>query len=683
MASITINGISIDPLAQPEGFSNANLDAADASTSDYILIQTQQPLSKQQKAELASKKVEILEYVPDHTYLCHYKPTDLADIRALPFITWANTYMRAFKIAPALLQGGPAGGPPTNNLQQVMALPQPLMDRTVRHVDVVLQDNVNPDSVRDKLAAAAHIDPGDLQFGIHKARLNVQGRYLTDLAKIDEVRHVEEVIPMKLHNDIARGLLRVGIPLPNPGVALEGEGQVVAVADTGFDKGSTTDVHPAFVGRVQKLYALGRVNKTNDPDGHGTHVAGSVLGDGFSATMGGPIRGTAPKARLVLQSTIDAAGDLGGLPTDLHDLFRPPFVEQGANIHSNSWGSTLGDGRYDQNSKEVDDFVWRNRSVVICFAAGNEARDSHATGRVDPQSVTPPGTAKNCITVGASENNRPTINVRYGNIRPDRFPAEPLFSDRMADHPDGMAAFSSRGPTKDQRIKPDVVAPGTAILSARSRDVTTISDTFGTSTDPLYFFDAGTSMATPLVAGCAAVVREFLFKERMISNPSAALVKALLINGARGIVGQYVPTEVGLIPNSVEGFGRVNLAASIGPLAPQETILVKDEGAALDVDDEESISVTIGAAIRILKVTLVWTDPPGDGLQNDLDLIVRASSGEERHGNTPPGATTFDRNNNVEQILWPDVPPGNAQVVVRAHRITSFSQSYALVVRTA
>jgi hypothetical protein len=92
----------------------------------------------------------------------------------------------------------------------------------------------------------------------------------------------------------------------------------VAVADTGFDTGSRINVHPAFKGRVKKLYGLGRPGISDDPHGHGTHVAGSVLGDGVSATEGN-IRGTAPKARLVLQSILDAQGRLGGLPNDLND----------------------------------------------------------------------------------------------------------------------------------------------------------------------------------------------------------------------------------------------------------------------------------------------------------------------------------------------------------------------------
>lgn len=84
---------------------------------------------------------------------------------------------------------------------------------------------------------------------------------------------------------------------------------------------------------------------------------------------------------------------------------------------------------------------------------------------MNERSTTPPGTAKNCITVGASENLRPEIGKTYGGIWPDDFPANPIKSDKRSDDAEGMVAFSSRGPTVDGRIKPDVVAPGTYILS--------------------------------------------------------------------------------------------------------------------------------------------------------------------------------------------------------------------------
>jgi serine protease AprX len=317
--------------------------------------------------------------------------------------------------------------------------------------------------------------------------------------------------------------------------------------------------------------------------------------------------------------------------------------------------------------------------MLICFAAGNEGKDGNADGRIDPNSVTPPGTAKNCLTVGASENNRPNQSMTYNEGFGDDFPAVPIKNDKTADNPEGMVAFSSRGPVQDGRIKPDVVAPGTFILSTRSR--VTQSEGWGLSSDPLYMFDGGTSMATPLVAGCVANVRAFV-RAQGIDKPSAALLKALIINGARNIAGQYNPTEAGGIPNNNEGFGRVDLQAIVGPYQPGETVVFFDEKKKLDTGESTDQNIAVPAGAKLLKATLVWTDPPGEGLQSDLDLIVKAGA-KKRNGNMPATSTAFDRINNVEQVVWENPPSGPATVTVACFRVTQTPQNFALVVRVA
>src|SRR6266568_3608596 len=113
MALITINGVSLDPIAQAQAFKVAGFESVDASQSDYILVQTSAPLSPEQKDELARLGLVIHEYVSENTYLCGYKGTDLAQIRALPFVTWANVYLQEFKVAPNL---SPATTAPALNI---------------------------------------------------------------------------------------------------------------------------------------------------------------------------------------------------------------------------------------------------------------------------------------------------------------------------------------------------------------------------------------------------------------------------------------------------------------------------------------------------------------------------------------------------------------------------------------
>jgi hypothetical protein len=686
MTEITINGISIDPEEQSEEPRLAHLMSADSSKSDYIIIQTEGPITKDQRNRLIEMQVEILEYVPENGYICRYEPDDLDAIRNLTFVAWANTYMDGFKL-PANLRISAEGDANVANLLSLSEEVEESISQQLKQVVVVLHKGTSPEDVREPIALAARMDPDDLEFSGKSVRLTVPSQDLNRLGRIDSVRHIEEYVPPKLHNNVALDIINAS----DTHDILEGEGQIIAICDTGFDKGSLSNVHPAFNNRLIKLYSLGRNNESNDPHGHGTHVAGSAVGDGQSNTMGGPIRGTAPKAKLVFQSVLDAWENLGGIPGDLTELFKTPYRNDGARVHTNSWGQgkilktpeLLG--LYNDYCQQLDSTVWENRDYVICFSAGNEGIDRDRNGVVDHGSISPPGTAKNCITVGASESNRPLQSKTYKNGGINywdvKFQTNPLASDLWADNIEGMAAFSSRGPTKNGRIKPDLVAPGTSILSAHSRDAD-VSPAWGNSSDTLFAFMGGTSMATPLVAGCAAVVREYCNKYHEIQNPSASLVKAMLINGATDMLGQYAPSEAATVPNFSEGFGRVNLAATVGPFKENERIIVKDEATELDVGEEEITTNEIMNPGGLLKATLVWTDPPGEALQNDLDLIVRATNGIERHGNMPPSSTDFDRHNNVEQIFWSDIPVGEIEVIVRAHRIPIHPQSYSLVIRT-
>jgi hypothetical protein len=668
MTRITINGVSLDPDADAAALSAGSLDSPDMSKSNYVLVQTAGVMSEADRERLAAAGATIHEYVGQDTYLCGYRPDDLTPVRSLPFVEWANTYLAGFKIPPRLRRGEPDAAEAT-----VAGAAAVAHTRAPYDIDVVLHADVDPrdDGLRSRIAAAAHVNPDMLEIGSRKLRLTAQERYLPEIASVDEVRHLELVPKRQLFNNVAGPILSAAVVIGES--PYKGEGQVVAVADTGLDKGSTTDVHPAFAGRVAKLYAFGRTSpeQMDDPDGHGTHVAGSVLGDGNSPTMGGAIQGTAPAATLVLQSLLDSKGGLGGIPADLHDLFLPPYTNDGARVHTNSWGATEAGLAYDQSAQEIDDVVWNHQDLVICFAAGNDGADTAGHGTVEAGSVGSQAAAKNCITVGASESMRPEIAVTYGQIRPTSFPVAPINADLMANNADGMAAFSSRGPTKEGRFKPDVVAPGTMILSTLSRAVASPSTTFGTSSDPAFFFDAGTSMATPLIAGCVAVLRGALIKGGTAA-PSAALLKALLINGSVELVGQYNPSEAGPSPNDNSGWGRAKLSTSVLTAGP--TAGFADAGP-LAQEAEESASVTVAEG-QTLKVTLVWSDPPGATLQNDLDLIVKAADGSERHGNQGTGSE-FDRVNNVEQIVWQNIPAGAATIVVKAFRITTGPQPYA------
>ena len=667
MVSITINGITISPSESQAEFSEFSLESDEATESDYILITTNRAINEKDRSKLSDMGVELLEKVPESTFVAKYLPNDLQALRDLDFVEWANIYLRQFKIAPELLETDSAALRDLIAATDENATP----DHDMRLIEVVLHERVDLASALESIARIAGVDAEGFDPGESKLTIMADQNRLARLAKLDVVHHMEPFNEAELFDDEALRIMEVN-NVHNSGSAYRGKDEIVAVCDTGFDKGSTSNVHSAFAGRVKKLYALGR-GTANDPHGHGTHVAGSVLADG-QVNHHGPVSGTAPDSELILQAVLDNTGKLGGLPGNLNNLFSPTYSD-GARVHNNSWGTTNSNGNYSSYSRELDEFVWNNRDMVVCFAAGNPGRDANANGVIDLGSVQAPGTAKNCITVGASENLRVSQSKIWATGSwANKYPAAPIAKDLWADNPDGMAAFSGRGPTKDGRIKPDVVAPGTSILSAQSRDAST-STFWGVSPDADWSYKGGTSMATPLVSGCVAVIREYLRREHGSSDPSAALLKALLINGCKELPGQYVPSEAGRAPNFSEGFGRVSLERTID----NDQITFHEENRKLDTGQNASFTLNTTAGSNV-KVTLVWTDPPGASLQNDLDLIVRHGT-EERHGNMPTGSGDFDRVNNVEQVWWDNVPGSQIDIIVHAHDIGIHLQNFALVIR--
>lgn len=676
MAEITINGVTFDPAQDAHAMKSLGLLSDNTARSDYILVQTRGPLTPAQKADLAHAGAKLHGYVRD-AYVAEYKDRDLDRLRALPFVSWVNDYPDKVKIPPELhaathspsahllSMSGPAGAPGAGKQQ----------------VNVVLHRDADSAAALDQIATAAGVTRAGLDDKNGTVRLVVDADRLDALARIDQVHHIEAVHEKRLWNNVARGIL--GADTVATQTRFDGAGQIVAVCDTGFDNGDAANPHPAFEGRVKQLFAWGRPGDASDQNGHGTHVCGSVLGDGHSAAYG-PIRGVAPAATLVMQSIESADGSLGGLRDGVIPILQQAYGE-GARVHSNSWGDT--NNGYTADSRDVDDFVWHHRDTVVVIAAGNAGQDVNRDGAIDSHSVGSPGTAKNCITVGASENDRPGFFYVDGNVRfqkygegwPRSFPVKPVSTDKMADNPDGLAAFSSRGPTADGRIKPDVVAPGTAILSTRSREKGAGAG-WGLSDDALYLFEGGTSMATPLVSGCAAVVRDYL-QQRGVPTPSAALVKALLVNGAEPLRGQYTPSETGVVPNNQQGYGRVNVARSVDIDGASRLLQFWDEDRALDTGEEQAFTLSLPKAAKSLKVTLVWTDPAGETLQNDLDLVVTTAAGDAGYGNAAPGSTVPDRVNNVEQVLLSAVPAGDVDIRVKAFRCAIDPQSFALVAR--
>lgn len=622
------------PIVINETHLDASIHPSESET-DYILIQTESRLSPSQRLELEIAGLAVHEYISKNTYLCRRNQgLGLDDISRLSSVVYTDTYRQELKLAPGLERLD------TDTIVEVDIL---------FHIDV----GVGSDDLQARIAKEAKLNLGDIQFYGNKVRLSVGASYIGGIAAIDEVRHIERVGKIRPCNNVAREILGCTtqvVGAAGTGETYHGKGQVIAIADSGLDQGDTLQVHPAFGQRVNAIHAIN--GEKRDFTGHGTHVCGSAVGDGWTNNKV-HVEGTAPQACLVVQSIWDPASPhYFAPPPNLVDLFGPPYYDDKARVHSNSWVSKKGPGQlsYSAGSREIDDFAWDHKDMVICFAAGNDAQyEQNHPNKVLAGQICCQATAKNCITVGATENEGRNSQITYATIG---FQYPPVIGDRTIDRGrSSIAAFSSRGDIRDHgRIKPDVVAPGTYILSASSRARTQSTAPFYQSGDNLWCYDSGTSMATPLVAGAAGVLREALIANGCRS-PSAALVKALLINGAEPVSNP--------IPSIHSGFGLVNLERSIMIACRKDgTGICEDslscgsasqgsagQGSAISCKHEFVYTIPVKEKHTALKVTLVWSDPPGERIINQLVLKVNRSDTEQEWGHTGRNTT------NAQQVI--------------------------------
>jgi hypothetical protein len=265
-----------------------------------------------------------------------------------------------------------------------------------------------------------------------------------------------------------------------------------------------------------------------------------------------------------------------------------------------------------------------------------------------------------------------------------------------------IASFSSRGPTLDGRIKPDITAPGSSTVSAAGDTNNSEIVEAGVTSSK-----SGTSMASPTITGNAALARQYFadgFYPRGAKTPedrhnlSAPLLKALLLNSTRAI------ESAGAWPNNTFGWGRLwlehslyfNTALPLGnPDARRLRLFERSDATGLATGEAHEYVLHNVAAGQELRFTLTWFDPPaGTGaavtLVNDLDLEVLGPDSSLYRGNVFTGGVsttggTADRRNTVEQVRFAAPAPGSYTLRVRGFNVPgsaldgSTRQGYGLV----
>jgi subtilase family protein len=515
---------------------------------------------------------------------------------------------------------------------------------------------------------------------------DVRSRDLPAILRDPAVYWVEEWSPPQVEDErasqIIAGNYSLGVPATGyhawlAALGADGTGVTVAVADTGFDTGIAATIHEDL--RNRTAFATAICANSRDQNGHGTNTAAIALGDARLPTGTGLVDGSgffwgtggAPGGSLYVQRALSTGTDCTALAGQPNVLTADAFTVGGARIGSHSFQDGLTPGNsytstcalWDARTRDADTGVAGNQPYLVVFSAGNSGP---AAG-----SLTSPHAAKNIISVGATENYRPGQCPGVAGC------------GGAADDIDVLIDFSSRGPTVDNRIKPDVSAPGHAITGARSSVATydCFCDPGGgggccqsTGVDGANKYSAysGTSQAAPRVAGAAAIVFDW-FKDHFGAFPSPAMAKAILINGA-------VDMKIADIPNFNEGWGRINLSSSL--MSPVGA-LYTDQTAVLGATGDPAAYILNGVIqdpTRPVTVTVDWTDPAGavscnPCLVNDLDLLVTQGATTWRGNNFTAGfsntSATADTRNNVEEVKLPagTLTCSTVQLKVRAQAL--------------
>ncbi|MBN2055660.1 S8 family serine peptidase [bacterium] len=625
--------------------------------SGYYIVHFSGRITPVAKESLERLGVAIVGYLPHDAYLARLDTMQLNKARSLYGVDMVALYQPYCKIDLELLRMDAAALVP---------------------IRVTLFGGESVETARAIIRAAGGtiIDHAD---NPHRRRISFEIKGLKvaevsrSLAMLPEVEWVQRRPVYKLCNDYTRYICQSGPyggglkPLYDNGV--RGEGQLVGVMDTGVDA-DMCYFYDAGQGLIQvnqppnynqrKIVAyVGPSSYANsyDTQGHGTHTAGTIAGNDF-ATPGGENTGDgiAYMAKLIVQ---DYGDGWDVYPPDGEYDAHQEVYDIGGRVHSNSWGWPSVHGVYHDDSQEVDQFIWDNPDYSIVYAAGNDGAGS--------DTIRAPGTAKNVVTVGATESG--------------------------ASQPENNMYFSSHGPTDDGRIKPDITLPGGDIYSA-SNDSNTGS--FNCST----LSGSGTSMATPGVAGSAALVRDYFMQgfyplgtadPGFAFEPSSALVKAVLVNSGVNMTGTYT-ADSGAghadIPSMGQGWGRVTLDTTLFFFNDQRLLFVDDNSDGLSTGQQVQYVVAVNASDEPLEITLVWSDYPSTpaasiNLVNDLDLTV---SGQQTYlgnhysgGGSVPGGSA-DRLNNIECVQLDNPPVGAYTITINAFNIPQGPQPYALVI---
>lgn len=707
--AILLRGITLQPGRGEPAVPSAMQQNVPAGKALWI-VQFAGPVLPEWLDGLMAAGLEIVAYLPNNAYIVwgEQPSVRLNSLSAeSPVIRWQGAYHPYYRLSPELRPN-----------QERASLGE-MVDVTIQ----LYQTDTTGDTVARIEARAESVLRGASTVGnLINIRVRIPSTDLDEIASWAEVLNVEPYLAPQLNDEIQGQIMAGNIDstasdmlVPSgPGylnwLAQKGfptdpaQYPIVDVMDDGLDSGNFANIlHPDFYayGRKPGQTRIAYINnctsdaRGNAIGGHGNLNAGIV--GGYNASAGALYQdasgysyglGISPYGRLAGTKIFTNSGyfQLSECDNSLFDLVQNAYLA-GSRITTNSWGAPMR-GQYTTDSMEYD-YLTRdaasaeigNQEMFHIFSAGNDGPNAETVGS--------PGTAKNVLTVGATENVRDQ-GITDGCAEPN--------ANNAAD----MAVFSSRGPTMDGRSKPDLVAPGTHVVGPASQDEGfTGSGVCGMpaskyypSGQSLYTWSTGTSHSTPAVAGAAQL--SYNYYQRVLTPgavPSPAMQKALLVNTPRYLQGISANDT---LPSISQGWGM----ADLGAMTDGTPRILKDQEHVFTSSGQTPYQITgfIADPSKPFKVSLVWSDAPGipsaaSAAVNNLNLEVVAGGqvykGNVFSKNVSVIGGTFDSKNNVENVYLPAGISGNFRIRVVPSNIAgnaipgnifNVDQDFALVV---
>jgi subtilisin family serine protease len=559
----------------------------------FAVIQFADIPTTEEKRKLSVAGIELLEYLPQNAYTVALRQTP------------SFSLLQSAK-AKAIFQLEPQ-----QKMQEYFAkgLIPSWAVRVAGTVDIWISFYRTLDShdvlqqLKDLQADVVSTD--HLSYNIIALRIAINR--VAELAALPFVEYLQPAPPkdqpLNYNSRVGSRANMLNAAVSNGGRGLDGSGVVVGHGDN-----ADVQAHADFTGRL--------INRNASPfNAHGMHTAGTLAGGGIINEL---FRGYAPKATLLSQSfslIIDNAATY--------------VQDNGMVITNNSYGNIIEcdyHGLYDLTSRILDQQALELPHLLHVFSAGNSGGTTCAPYPAGYRTVLGGyQVAKNIVTVGATTDS--------GLI----------------------AGFSSRGPVRDGRLKPEIVAMGQSVISAWPTNI--------------YSFNNGTSMSAPAVSGGLALLYQRYRQLNGGSNPKNGLMKAILCNGAmdRGANG----------PDFQYGFGWMNLLRSVEVLEATRyfTGTSTHNGTTLH-------TIEVPANTAQLKVLLYWNDLPASvvstrNLVNDLDLEVVDPAGVvvlPKVADTALAAlgnaavNGADHTNNIEQVVIPNPVAGTYTLRIKGTR---------------